>query len=109
MTRTALNRINKRSYADKLGISFVSPERGLAARPEIVNDIEGVKRIKYESYGELADVSASLRAQRNATRNQVMRIVGRAERCERQNRNESEWRLALEPEIFHQFSMEVDW
>ena len=109
MTRTAISRINKRSHADKLRISFVSPERGLAARPEIVNDIERVKKIKYESYGEPADVSACLRAQRNATRNQVMRIVSRAERCEQQNRNEWEWRLALEPEIFRQFSMEVDW
>ena len=107
MTKT--NRISKRSLADKLGIYIVTPEEGLAARPEIVNDIKRVKKIKYESYGELTNVSARLRAQRNATRNQVTRIVSLAERYEQQNRNEREWRFALEPEIFRQFSMEVDW
>ena len=90
MTRTAPNRINKRSLADRLGISIATPEKGLAARPEIVNDIERVKKIKYESYGKLTDVSARLKAQRNATRNQVTRIVSLAERYEQQNRNERE-------------------
>lgn len=108
MTRTAPNRIDKLSLADKLGISIVNAQRGLAARPEIVNDIKRVKKIKYESYGELTNVSARLRAQRIATRNRVIRIVSLTERCEQQNRNESEWRFALEPKIFRQFSMEVD-
>jgi len=109
MTKTAPNRIDKRSLADKLGISMVTPEKGLAARPEIVNDIKRVTKIKYESYGELTDVSARLRAQRSATRNQVIRIVSLAKRCEQLNSNEGEWRTALEPEVFRQFSMEVDW
>ena len=108
MTRTTPNRIDKRSLANRLGIYIATPEKGLAARPEIVNDIKRVKKIKYESYGELTNVSARLRAQRNATRNQVTRIVSLAERYEQQNRNEREWRFALEPEIFRQFSMEVD-
>lgn len=108
MTRTAPNRIDKRSLADKLGISTVTAEEGLAARPEIVNDIKRVTKIKYESYGELTDVSARLRAQRNATRNQVIRIVSLAKRCEQLNSNEGEWRNALEPKVFRQFSMEVD-
>lgn len=107
MTKT--NRISKRSLADKLGISIVTPEEGLAARPEIVNDIKRVTKIKYESYRELTDISARLRAQRNATRNQVIRIVSLAKWCEQQNSNEGEWRFNLEPEVFRQFSMEVDW
>lgn len=108
MTRTTPNRTSKRSLADKLGISIVTPKEGLAARPEIVNDIERVTKIKYESYRELTDISARLRAQRNATRNQVIRIVSLAKWCEQQNSNEGEWRYNLEPGVFHQFSMEVD-
>ncbi|OCK93863.1 uncharacterized protein K441DRAFT_660617 [Cenococcum geophilum 1.58] len=108
MTKTAPNRIDKRSLADKLGISIVTAEEGLAARPEIVNDIKRVTKIKYESYGGLTDGSARLRAQRNATRNQVIRIVSLAKRCEQLNSNEGEWRTALETKVFRQFSMEVD-
>ena len=37
------------------------------------------------------------------------RIVAKAERCLRENRNEAGWRLLLEPEIFNRFTVEVAW
>lgn len=37
------------------------------------------------------------------------RVVGIAEKCQRERRNEAGWRFALEPEIFSRFTVEIAW
>ena len=43
------------------------------------------------------------------TAQRAERIVGIAKRCRSENRNEAGWRIALEPEVFSRFTIEVAW
>jgi hypothetical protein len=111
MASTKLDR--RLNYARQLNIRFLGPAQS-TRWPEThtlhFSNIQKAGRCTYDAFvEEITNDTTGDKPWRHATRNHADRLCLLAETCYRERRQEAGWRMGVENEILHRFTIEVAW
>lgn len=86
-----------------------SPDEWPVAHAGLFADVTKLGATQYSVYAKAIESRSPDEPWAAQAIDRAHRVVAIAERCQRERRNEAGWRLALEPEIFSRFTVEVSW
>lgn len=111
MAPTELNR--RLNYARQLNIhflGFVQSTKWPETHTSHFSKIQEAGLCTYDAFvKKITNDRAGDKPWNNATRAHADRLYSLAETCYRERRNEAGWRMGVENEILHRFTIEVAW
>lgn len=102
----------RQNYADQLHIKFlgpVQPSRWPETYTRLFSDVQKLGCREYDDFVESITIDSLGKPWRNSTKSRADRLASKAEMCFREDKDERGWRMSIEHEVLHRFTLEVAW